>query len=291
MIGKAYAKINLCLDVTGKRKDGYHELNTIMQTVDLYDVLSFRIQKAGEKRIVITSNLPYLPVDKRNLVVQSADLFMQWTGLCLDVSVHLEKNIPVAAGLGGGSADAGLTLRVLNEWANHPIDLRSLSEKSKAIGADVPFAVYGGTALVTGIGEYVQPIHMKEDLWLVLVTPNISVSTKTVFQKFVLEQSVNGEQVNRAVQALEFGNPRVLGQNLFNKLESVTIKDYPLIGSIKELLMNNGALGSVMSGSGPSVFGLFSNPEKAQAALKCVTDQMGSICRAFCVKTVRRSIV
>lgn len=288
---KAYAKINLCLDVVGKREDGYHDLNTVMQTVDLSDTLSFRIQEANEKRIFITTNRTYLPVDKRNLVYKAADLFMQWTGLSLDISVHIAKNIPVAAGLGGGSADAGCTLRVLNEWAKEPMDLHSLSMHSKVIGADVPFAVYGGTALVTGIGEYVKPIYMREDLWLVLITPSISVSTKGVFEKFLFDQNPSEEKVACVVKALELGNIDILGQSLFNKLESVTIKDYPLIDTIKELLMHNGALGSVMSGSGPSVFGIFVDLDKAKAAQKSVMDQLGHTCRTFCVKTVRRSSV
>ncbi len=288
---KAYAKINLCLDVVGKRADGYHDLNTVMQTVDLYDTLSFQIRESNEKRIHITSDQIDLPADESNLVYKAADLFMQWTGLCLDISIHIDKNIPIAAGLGGGSSDAGCTLRVLNEFAGEPMDLPSLSARSKVIGADVPFAVYGGTALVSGIGEFVTPIYMKEDMWLVLVTPNISVSTKGVFKRFVPDHNPSQMKIDYVVKALELGDASLLGQNLFNKLETVTVKDYPLIGAIKELLVHNGALGSVMSGSGPSVFGLFKSSEEAQTVHKGVMERLGHTCRTFCIKTVKRSSV
>lgn len=289
MQARAYAKINFCLDVTGKRADGYHDLITVMQTVDLYDQLTFQVRNSDRKRIVITSNLDSLPVDKNNLVYRAADLFMGLTGLCLEGSIHIEKNIPVAAGLGGGSSDAGCTLRVLNQLTGNRIDLETLSAESKAIGADVPFSVYGGTALVTGIGEHVKPFCLKDDLWLVLVCPNISVSTKSVFQKYVLDQNDDRKKTRQVVNALEQGDVRLLGLNLFNKLESVTIKDYPEIGEIKKMLVDTGAWGAVMSGSGPTVLGLYPKPEEARAAQEYIADQLKESCRTLCVKTIKRS--
>ena len=285
MQAKAYAKINLCLDVVNKRADGYHDLKTVMQTVDLYDSLTFQIKESKEKKIKLTSNHPGLPLDCRNLVCRAAELFMKLTGICLDIEVHIQKRIPVAAGLGGGSSDAGCTLRVLNRWAGEPLDWAYLSVESKAIGADVPFAVYGGTALVEGIGEQVFPIPKKENIGLVLVCPRISVSTKSVFQRYVLDDPME-EKVLGVAEALKKGDIRLLGQNLFNKLERVTIKDYPLIGEIKNMLMNAGAFGAVMSGSGPSVFGVFPDLDEALKAEQNIAYRLGRSVRTFCIMTV-----
>ncbi len=286
---KAYAKINLCLDIIDKRKDGYHNLDTVMQTVDLYDTLTINVLETKNRSICITTNDKSLPTDHNNLVYKAVDLFLSLARMENDVQIHLEKNIPVAAGLGGGSSDAACVLNSLNKLTGVNIKKELLCEESKKIGADIPFALFGGTARVKGIGELIDPIYLKENIWLVLICPNISVSTKVVFQKFIFDRISSPEKTENVVKALSEGDNKLLGANLFNRLESVTIKDHPVIGEIKSKIIDTGAFGAVMSGSGPSVFGIYADKQTAIKAHCKLNDIYRDTCWSRYLRTMKGS--
>ena len=261
---QAFAKINLGLDVLGKREDGYHEVRMIMQTIRMYDQLDMR--KSVEPEIHLTTNKKYIPVDENNLVWRAAKLMMDTCGIMEGVSIHLHKVIPVAAGMAGGSSDAAATLVGMNRLFHCGLSKEKLMELGVQIGADVPYCVLRGTALAEGIGEKLTVLPPMPDCWILIGKPGISVSTKYVYTTLDLNTDTVHPDIDGMKKALEDGNLYGITERMGNVLQDVTIPAYPEVERIKEQMKTLGAVNAMMSGSGPPVFGIFDNEEKAQEA-------------------------
>lgn len=261
---QAFAKINLGLDVLGKREDGYHEVRMIMQTIRMYDQLDMR--KSVEPGIHLTTNKKYIPVDENNLVWRAAKLMMDTCGIIEGVSIHLHKVIPVAAGMAGGSSDAAATLVGMNRLFHCGLSKEKLMELGVQIGADVPYCVLRGTALAEGIGEKLTVLPPMPDCWILIGKPGISVSTKYVYTTLDLNTDTVHPDIDGMKKALEDGNLYGITERMGNVLQDVTILAYPEVERIKEQMKTLGAVNAMMSGSGPTVFGIFDNEEKAQKA-------------------------
>ena len=261
---QAYAKINHGLDVLGKREDGYHEVRMIMQTIRMYDQLDMR--KSVEPGIHLTTNKKYIPVDENNLVWRAAKLMMDTCGIIEGVSIHLHKVIPVAAGMAGGSSDAAATLVGMNRLFHCGLSKEKLMELGVQIGADVPYCVLRGTALAEGIGEKLTVLPPMPDCWILIGKPGISVSTKYVYTTLDLNTDTVHPDIDGMKKALEDGNLYGITERMGNVLQDVTIPAYPEVERIKEQMKTLGAVNAMMSGSGPTVFGIFDNEEKAQEA-------------------------
>lgn len=261
----AYAKINLGLDVLRRREDGYHDVCMIMQSLELHDVIAIR--PTSEQGITMSTNLSYLPNNQDNLVYKAASLFMESYGLTSGLSIHLEKQIPVAAGLAGGSSDAAATLLGLNQLFQKDISRDELMKLGVKIGADVPYCIMLGTALSEGIGELLTPLPPIPSCSILLVKPDISVSTKYVYENLHLNEKSIHPDIRAMRNALTNGDLHTLAKSMDNILQSVTIKEYPIISEIKDKMKELGALNSLMSGSGPTVFGIYQNRELAKKAL------------------------
>lgn len=257
----APAKINLTLDVLGKRPDGYHEVEMIMQTIALADKIC--LEHNGNGMINVKCSHPYVPSGKDNLAWKAAQLLRDWSGCRHGVDITIEKSVPVSAGLGGGSADAAAVLRGLNQlWALNLKDaeLRQVAQK---VGADVPFCLQGGTALARGVGERLTPLPSPPRLWVVLLKPNLGVSTAETYKAFDPQQVRKRPDNADLIQALESGNISALAGAMGNVLESVTFRRVPLLRTIKQKALEMGALAALMTGSGPTVFALESNYRRA----------------------------
>lgn len=261
---QAFAKINLGLDVLGKREDGYHEVRMIMQTIRMYDQLDMR--KSVEPGIHLTTNKKYIPVDENNLVWRAAKLMMDTCGIIEGVSIHLHKVIPVAAGMAGGSSDAAATLVGMNRLFHCGLSKEKLMELGVQIGADVPYCVLRGTALAEGIGEKLTVLPPMPDCWILIGKPGISVSTKYVYTTLDLNTDTVHPDIDGMKKALEDGNLYGITERMGNVLQDVTIPAYPEVERIKEQMKTLGAVNAMISGSGPTVFGIFDNEEKAQKA-------------------------
>ena len=261
---QAFAKINLGLDVLGKREDGYHEVRMIMQTIRMYDQLDMR--KSVEPGIHLTTNKKYIPVDENNLVWRAAKLMMDTCGIMEGVSIHLHKVIPVAAGMAGGSSDAAATLVGMNRLFHCGLSKEKLMELGVQIGADVPYCVLRGTALAEGIGEKLTVLPPMPDCWILIGKPGISVSTKYVYTTLDLNTDTVHPDIDGMKKALEDGNLYGITERMGNVLQDVTIPAYPEVERIKEQMKTLGAVNAMMSGSGHTVFGIFDNEEKAQKA-------------------------
>lgn len=261
---QAFAKINLGLDVLGKREDGYHEVRMIMQTIRMYDQLDMR--KSVEPGIHLTTNKKYIPVDENNLVWRAVKLMMDTCGIMEGVSIHLHKVIPVAAGMAGGSSDAAATLVGMNRLFHCGLSKEKLMELGVQIGADVPYCVLRGTALAEGIGEKLTVLPPMPDCWILIGKPGISVSTKYVYTTLDLNTDTVHPDIDGMKKALEDGNLYGITERMGNVLQDVTIPAYPEVERIKEQMKALGAVNAMMSGSGPTVFGIFDNEEKAQKA-------------------------
>lgn len=267
----ARAKINLTLDVTGTRPDGYHTVKMIMQSVALHDDVTVTVTH-GEKKpqgIRLTCNLPYLPLDSRNLAFRAAELFYESTGALLEtVDIHIEKRIPVAAGLAGGSTDAAAVLRALS--ALHAVGLTDdeLCEMGLKLGADVPYCLRGGTMLAEGIGEELSPLPDMPHCYVVLCKPPFGVSTKEAYRQIDAVELEKRPDTDGMVKALAKGDFSGVCKRLYNVMEDVTAAKRRQIGEIKAFLAENGADGTLMSGSGPTVYGLFSEESRARTAAK-----------------------
>ena len=261
---QAFAKINLGLDVLGKREDGYHEVRMIMQTIRMYDQLDMR--KSVEPGIHLTTNKKYIPVDENNLVWRAAKLMMDTCGIIEGLSIHLHKVIPVAAGMAGGSSDAAATLVGMNRLFHCGLSKEKLMELGVQIGADVPYCVLRGTALAEGIGEKLTVLPPMPDCWILIGKPGISVSTKYVYTTLDLNTDTVHPDIDGMKKALEDGNLYGITERMGNVLQDVTIPAYPEVERIKEQMKTLGAVNAMMSGSGPTVFGIFDNEEKAQEA-------------------------
>ncbi|MGD6968924.1 4-(cytidine 5'-diphospho)-2-C-methyl-D-erythritol kinase [Rossellomorea vietnamensis] len=250
---KAPAKINLTLDVLHKRPDGFHEVEMVMTTIDLADRIE--LNELMDDRISILSHNRFVPDDQRNLAYQAAHLLKKRLGIKKGVSISIDKVIPVAAGLAGGSSDAAATLRGLNELWKLGLTLDELAELGSEIGSDVSFCVYGGTALAKGRGEQIEHIKAPPNCWVILAKPSIGVSTGDVYKNLNLG-GVRHPDTKAMLSALEGGDYGSMCKNLGNVLESVTLKMHPEVQQIKEQMERFGADAVLMSGSGPTVFGL-----------------------------------
>lgn len=258
---KAYAKVNIALDVIGKREDGYHLLRMIMQAIDLYDEI---IVEKIDKGIKINCNKPYVPTDERNLAYKAAKLFIDKFNINSGVSITIKKNIPVSAGLAGGSTDCAAVLKLMNDIFKTNLIDQELMDLGVKLGADVPYCIVGGTALCEGIGEKITKIKPFKDKILVLVKPPFGVSTKAVYQDFDLSKVVFHPNVEGLIKNIEKDNLDYVAKNMKNLLENVTLLKYKEIISIKQAMIENGSIGSMMSGSGPTVFAFFDDMVKAQ---------------------------
>ncbi len=261
---KALAKINLGLDVVRRREDGYHEVRMIMQTIHLYDRL--KITKMKTPGIEIHSNLPFLPVNENNLVYKSGKLLMDEFGIREGVRVDLLKRIPVAAGMAGGSSDAAAMLYGMNQLFGLKLSRQALMERGVTIGADVPYCLMRGTALAEGIGEKLKQLPPMVKCPVLIAKPQISVSTKFVYQNLKLDEHTVHPDIDRLIQDIRNKDLQAAARDMGNVLETVTIPNYPVIAQIKEQMMHSGAVNSMMSGSGPTVFGLFENEKQAKKA-------------------------
>ena len=261
---KALAKINLGLDVVRRREDGYHEVRMVMQTIHLYDKLD--IKKIAEPGIKITSNLSYVPTNENNLVYKAGKLLMDEFDIKEGVSVHLQKRIPVAAGMAGGSSDAAAMLYGMNQIFDLGLSRRELMERGVKIGADVPYCLMRGTALAEGIGEKLTSLPPMVKCPVLIAKPSISVSTKFVYENLKLNDETIHPDIDQLVKDIEDKDLHAIAGRMGNVLESVTIPEYPIIAQIKEQMMQSGAINSMMSGSGPTVFGLFEDEETAKKA-------------------------
>ncbi|HDR7795025.1 TPA: 4-(cytidine 5'-diphospho)-2-C-methyl-D-erythritol kinase [Bacillus luti] len=253
LLVKAPAKINLSLDVLGKRQDGYHEVKMIMTTIDLADRLE--LTELAEDRIEILSHNRYVPDDQRNLAYQAAKLLKEKFNVNKGVSITIEKTIPVAAGLAGGSSDAAATLRGLNKLWNLGLTIDELAELGAEIGSDVSFCVYGGTAIATGRGERIEHIKTPPSCWVILAKPHIGVSTADVYGNLKLNR-VTHPNVEKMVDVINAGDYKGICDTVGNVLEDVTFKMHPEVARIKAQMKRFGADAVLMSGSGPTVFGL-----------------------------------
>lgn len=263
---KAYAKINLTLDVTGKRENGYHDVEMIMQQVDLHDNVT--VTKRKDSLIGLTSNVDYIPMDKSNIAWKAAEAIRKYVNSPLGVDIHIEKNIPVAAGLAGGSTNAAAVINGMNTLFDLDLTMAQRREIAVRLGADVPFCIRGGCALAKGIGEELTYLQPAKSMWIVLAKPTIGVSTKTVYEALDYQSIRKHPDTQAMLDALQRCNVNEVSALLGNVLEEVTLKLYPVVGEVKQKLKEYGANGVLMSGSGPTVFGLFNNLERAQAAGK-----------------------
>lgn len=263
---KAYGKINLGLDVLRKKEDGYHEVRMIMQTVGLYDRIDLVCK--DQPGITIETNLYYLPVNENNLVYKAANLLMQEFGIQQGLHVKLKKFIPVAAGMAGGSSDAAAVLFGVNKMFGLGLTMEQLMERGVKIGADVPFCIMRGTALSEGIGEILTPLPSMPQCQVLIAKPGINVSTKFVYDNLNASQ-LKPEQhpdIDGLIAAIKNQNIPQIATKFGNVLETVTIREYPVIEELKDMMKEYGAVGAMMSGSGPTVFGLFTSPRAAQEA-------------------------
>lgn len=261
---KAYAKVNLALDVVRKREDGYHDVSMIMQNLDIYDTLNFTLNSINETneipyKITLTTNKEGIPTDEKNLIYKAIKLMFDTYKISADISVHLEKNIPVEAGMAGGSTDCAATLHAVNELFDLNLDINTLMDLGVKLGADVPYCVLAKTSLSEGIGEILSPVKGLCDCSVLVVKPPIGVSTAMVYKNLKLNELDHHPDVNAMIEALNTSNLKQVSACMENVLESVTVNLYPEIEQLKQLMKDNGALNAIMSGSGPTVFGIFTD--------------------------------
>lgn len=261
---KALAKINLGLDVLRRREDGYHEVRMVMQTLKMYDKIT--IKKTHEPGIQIKSNLFYVPENENNLAYRAAKLLMDEFQLKEGVFIDLQKFIPVAAGMAGGSADAAAVLYGINRMFQLRLSKQQLMKRGVQIGADVPYCIMRGTVLAEGIGEQLTPLPPMPSCSVVVAKPPISVSTKFVYENLELDKVDKHPQIDILLEGFREGNLHKVADHMGNVLETVTIPNYPVIAEIRDQMLETGALNAMMSGSGPTVFGLYEDEEQAQKA-------------------------
>ncbi len=264
---KCPAKINLSLDVLNRRDDGYHNLSMIMQEIKLFDILKISVCHSLTPIVQFSCDNKNLPTDDSNLVVKAAKLFFEKVGITAQARIHLRKNIPSGAGLGGGSSDAAGTLSVLNTLFENPLDKTQLKALAKLLGADVPFFLHGGCMLAEGIGEILTPLPPLKNAFIVLAKPNISISTAYVYKNLVLDETTKHPDINASITALQNGDIDTLAKSAGNVLETVAEQMHPEISEYKRKMLSCGAIYSLMSGSGSSVFGVFKDKLSAEKAL------------------------
>ena len=261
---KARAKINLGLDVVRRREDGYHEVKMVMQMLRLYDQID--IEKTQESGILVRSNLSFLPTDERNIAYKAAKVMIDQFGLEQGVIIRIEKHIPVAAGMAGGSTDCAAVLYGRNKLFGLRLNQKKLRELGVKLGADVPYCLMRQTALSEGIGEILTPISPLQDCPILIAKPSVSVSTRHVYEHLKLDEQTMHPDIDGIVTALADGDLYGVTDRMANVLETVTVPEHPVIDEIKKQMMASGAVNALMSGSGPTVFGIFDDEEKAKKA-------------------------
>ena len=262
----APAKINLALDVLRRREDGYHEVRMIMQSIRLFDRLT--LERDNNPGIRLKTNLNFLPVDENNLVYKAANLLREEFNLTDGLNITLEKRIPVAAGMAGGSTDAASCMIALNRLYHLGLTKKDLMERGVTLGADIPYCIMKGTALSEGIGEILTPMTPAPDCFILIAKPGIHVSTRFVYTNLVLNEDTVHPDIDGMIDAINAGSVPYMCAHMGNILEDVTVKEHPEIETIKETMLKHGALGSLMSGSGPTVFGIFDDKDKIEFAKK-----------------------
>ena len=261
---KALAKINLGLDVLGRREDGYHNVRMVMQTIYLYDNITIRRTK--ESGITLESNLYFLPNDEGNIAYKAAKLLMDEFQIQDGVHITLDKHIPVAAGLAGGSANAAAVLVGMNRMFSLGLSEEELMERGVNLGADVPYCVMRGTVLAEGIGEELTRLSALPKCYILIAKPGISVSTRTVYEKLDALSITEHPDIDGVIKGLENQDLKAIASSMGNVLEQVTVDAYPIIEKIKDVMKEQGALNAMMSGSGPTVFGVFEDRQTAKKA-------------------------
>lgn len=265
---KALAKINLGLDVLGRRENGYHDVRMVMQTIYLCD--NIKIKKTKQPGIELKTNLFYLPVDEKNIAYKAAKMLIDEFEIQEGVSITLDKHIPVAAGLAGGSSNAAAVLVGMNKIFKLGLSQQELMERGVKLGADVPYCIMRGTVLAEGIGEILTPLKPMQKCYILIAKPPINVSTKVVYEKLDAYEIETHPDIDGILEGLEQENLEKIAASMGNVLELVTIDDYPIIEEIKNTMKEEGALNAMMSGSGPTVFGIFKNKQsglKAKATI------------------------
>lgn len=267
---KAYGKINLGLDVVRRRDDGYHEVRMIMQMVDIYDIIE--IEKSDEGGIIAETNISSLPGDENNFIYKAAKLLIDEFGISEGVRIKLTKNIPIAAGMAGGSTDAAAVLRGMNELFELGLSEEQLRERGVKLGADIPYCIMRGTALSEGIGEVLTKLPDMVECPVIVAKPDISVSTKYVYENLHANELKQHPDIDGMVEAIKNQDLYGVANRLENVLETVTMKTYPVIEEIKSFLRKNDSIGTIMSGSGPTVFALYDDEDKAQKAYELLKE-------------------
>lgn len=262
---KARAKINLALDVCRRLENGYHEVRMVMQVVDIYDELEFQKRKDPDIILSVDSK-DYLGDLENNLIFRAAKLMKQQYNIQHGVEIRLKKNIPVAAGMAGGSTDAAATMLAMNEMYELGLTKKQLMEQAVKLGADIPFCIMGGTALAEGIGEKLSPLPSPPKASLLIVKPPIMVPTQWVYEQLRLDRLEKHPDIDGMIRALGSGDLKGITDCMENVMETVTEKEYPIITEIKNMMIEKGAMNALMSGSGPSVFGVYQEEGAGQEA-------------------------
>lgn len=289
IIENGYAKINLHLDVTGILSDGYHAVSTVMQSLSLCDVITVSDIKRtdGESHFPVSCNLSGVPCDERNLAVRAAHLFCQRTGISLSAHIDIEKNIPMAAGMAGGSTDGAAVLRGLNRATGAPLSVEELCGLGAMLGADLPFCIVGGTRFADGRGDALHEFPKMPDCAIVVACEGEGVSTPWGYRLLddtynnFLEGAYTPKDLTPLKKALTNGDIKRVAENIYNIFEEPVLTHRPVAANVKDILLSSGAMGAMMSGSGPSVFGIFESDEKAKAAAESLISQgfKAHICR------------
>ena len=264
---KAYGKINLGLDVLRKRPDGYHDLKMIMQMVDVYDDII--ITKTGRKdEIIVATDKFVLENEKGNLAYMAVKLLFDEFDIHQGIEIKIKKRIPIAGGMAGGSSDCATTLMGINEMFDLKLSKEDLMKRGVKLGADVPYCVLGKTAIAEGIGEILTPLPTPPSCYVIIAKPPVSVSTAFVYGNIRPDEITKRPDIDGMAEAIKNGDLYKMSSLLYNVMEDVTVPEYPIIADIKKMMIKNGALNSIMSGSGPTVFGIYDNLEKAENTMK-----------------------
>lgn len=261
---KALGKINLGLDILGRRENGYHDVRMVMQTVYLYDRVT--LEKTREQGIEICTNLGFLPVNENNIAYKAADLMIREFGIQEGMRITLEKHIPVAAGMAGGSSNAAAVLFGMNRMFSLGLSEEELKTRGVTLGADVPYCIMRGTVLAEGIGEILTPLPAMPKCYVLIAKPPLSASTKTVYEKIDEQGIQRHPDIDGILEGLNAGNLDKIASSMGNVLEQVMLKEYPVLDQIKDTMKQAGAMNAMMSGSGPTVFGIYENRSTAKAA-------------------------
>ena len=282
---KAPAKINLGLDVLGRRDNGYHDVRMVMQSIGLYDNVT--LEKVKEPGIWLKTNLYYLPVNEKNIAYKAAKLLMDEFSIAEGVKITLEKHIPVAAGMAGGSTNAAAVLEGMNQLFALGLSQKELMERGVKLGADVPYCIMKGTALAEGIGEILSPLSGLPECHILIAKPGISVSTKAVYEELDSKEIPDHPDIDGILMGLQEGNLKKIVDSMGNVLERVTIQKYPVIDKIKQAMKDAGAMNAMMSGSGPTVFGIFEDRKMAESARRKI--QKRNIAKDICLTNVHNT--